>query len=105
MMIRFWRRRPRGVEGNSEYVVAVESVPGTVNTRACRLWRRDSRYAGHVVVYRDPESGGAVLEFDSLRHGGDEPRLREVVAPEHVDKLILSLLEIRGGAWEEGEPC
>lgn len=104
-MIRFWRRRSKGPEAGREYVVSVETAPGTVSSRTCKLWRPDSRYAGHVAVYRDPESEGAVLEFDALRHGGKEPRLREVVAPEHVDKLILSLLEIRGGPWEEGEPC
>jgi hypothetical protein len=81
------------------YSCEVEITPGSVNGRTCKLWRPDRRYPGFVTVYRDTESGGAVLEFDALRHGAKEPRLREVVAPEHVDKLILSLLEIRGGEW------
>jgi hypothetical protein len=107
-MIRFWRYRAGhrpgpNLPGQTEraYKLEVSLEPGSVNARSCKLWRKDTRYPGQVTVYRDKDSGGAVLEFDALRHGGKEPRLREVVAPEHVDKLILSLLEIRSGAWEE----
>jgi hypothetical protein len=109
-VIRFWRykasgRRSPNLPGQTElaYKLEVSNALGNVNARTHKLWRKDSRYPGHVTVYRDPESGGAVLEFDALRHGAKEPRLREVVAPEHVDKLILSLCEIRSGDWESSE--
>lgn len=105
-MIRFRRWRAGGGLGsdqrgtNRAYCIEVESSPGNVNGRTCKLWRSDSRYPGFVTIYRDPDSGGAVLEFDALKTGAKEPRLREVIAPEAVDTLILSLLEIRGGEWE-----
>lgn len=86
---------------NLAFQVEVERQPGSINGRQCKLWRKDSRYPGYVTVYRDKDSGGAVLEFDALKHGAKEPRLRETVAPEHVDKLILSLLEVRSGEWAE----
>lgn len=72
-----------------------------VNTRQVRLWRSDSRYAGQIDVYRDTESGGVAFRFDALRHGAKEPRLLEIVDPHAVDILILSLLQIRGGEWDE----
>lgn len=108
-MIRFWRYRgsnwpsaqPQPGDTVLAFKLEVPRSPGTVNARTCKLWRSDQRYPGQVTVYRDEESGGVVLEFDALRHGGREPRAREIVAPEHVDKLILSLLEVRSGPWEE----
>lgn len=107
-MIRVWRyrasRRPGpNLPGQTDlaFKLEVSREPGAVNARACRLWRSDSRYPGQITVYRDKASCGVVLEFDALRDGGKEPRAREIVAAEHVDKLILSLLEIRGGEWED----
>jgi len=105
--MRFKRWKAGGGLGSDQrgtsraYCVEVESSSGNVNGRTCKLWRSDSHYPGFVTIYRDPESGGAVLEFDALRYGAKEPRLREVVAPESVDTLILSLLEIRGGEWSD----
>ncbi len=76
--------------------------------RTHRLWRPDNRYPGTMSVHRNPESGGAELSFDALRHGA-KPRPPIVVDSADVDKLILSLLEVRNGAWEEGAelrpPC
>lgn len=106
-MLRFKKWRASGGLSSDQpgtsaaFQVEVEHAPGSVNGRQCKLWRKDSRYPGYVTVYRDKESGGVVLEFDALKDGAKEPRLKEVVAPEHVDKLILSLLEVRGGEWSD----
>lgn len=110
-MLRFKRWKARGGLGSDQpgtsaaWLIEDERQPGSVNSRQIKLWRKDGRYAGYVTIMRDPESDGVVLEFDALRHGAKEPRLHEVVAPEHVDKLILSLLEVRSGELirDEGE--
>lgn len=70
-----------------------------VNMRTCKLWRPDNRYPGTMMVRRH-ESDGVELSFDAIRHGA-RPRPPIVVAPESVDTLILSLLEVRAGVWGE----
>jgi hypothetical protein len=106
-VIRFRKWRAKGGLGSDQpgtskaYSVEVESPLGSVNTRQVKLWRSDNRYPGQIDVYRDTESGGVVLRFDALRHGGKEPRAVEIVDPRAVDTLILSLLEVRSGEWME----
>lgn len=77
----------------SAYRVSVHQQPGSVNFRCHRLWRPDNRYAGTMTVRRH-ESGGVEFSFDALRHGA-KPRKPVVVDAADVDKLILSLLEVR----------
>lgn len=107
-MIRFRRWRACGGLGSDQpgtevaYCVEQDRPVGTVNARSHKLFRQRG-YGGHLTVYRDEESGGVVLEFDALRHKGKEPRIREIVAPESVDTLIVSLLEVRGGDWQKKE--
>jgi len=105
--LRFKRWRANGGLGSDQqgtdraWIIERERVDGgDVNARMCKLWRSDSRYPGFISIRRH-ESGGVELSFDALRHGGKEPRAIEVVAPENVDKLILSLLEVRAGEWSE----
>lgn len=83
-------RRRRDIDG---WEVEQHRSEGAVNFRMHKLWRPDNRYPGTMTVRRH-ESGGVELSFDALRHGA-KPRPPVVVAPEHVDKLIVSLLEVR----------
>lgn len=109
-MIRFRKWKTGGGLGSDQpgtskaYSVEVQRAPGSLNSRQIKLWRADNLYPGQMDVYRDTESGGVVLRFDALRHGAKEPRAIEIVDPGAVDKLILSLLEVRSGEWiTEGE--
>lgn len=69
-----------------------------VNTRDILLWRPDNRYSGYMTPLRHAESEGIEFQFDATRHGA-KPRKSVIVDPRAVDKLILSLLQIRPGKW------
>lgn len=87
------RRTTDGWGTSAVYTITDERPEGSVNFRMHKLWRPDNRYPGTMTVRRH-ESGGVELGFDAIRHGAKPPK-PIVVAAEHVDKLILSLLEVR----------
>lgn len=68
-----------------------------VRDRTILLWRPDNRYPGYMFVRRH-ENSGVELSFDALRHGA-KPRKPIIIDPAAVDKLILSLLDVRSGEW------
>lgn len=84
-----------GMHSTVVHTVTDVRGPGEVNFRTGRLWRGDRRYPGDWMVRRH-ESGGVEMTFTGSQHNSKD--VVKVIAAEHVDKLILSLLEVRAGA-------